>query len=313
MAKAVSTMNKQQRDDGWHRLFLFLENEYGVKVQKCTVIKPHVFLIETSRGKKVVKKYHTFLEASRQQMLSRLLKAEGFLAMPSIEGVISFVDDYWTVQPYIQAHRSFDYRIEKDREDSLTLLRTYHAFSEPFVRHPFFPTMVPRYFLYEKWLERYRRFLSMLPALQRLMKKEELSFVFSCAEAFFTYFPSYRSAFFAEQTTMIHGDVASHNFLRTETRSYLIDYDLLAIAPPAVDYLQYISRVMPHVQWSVAFLTQHPMLRTFMENPWFLAALLFPADVMRECRWIVQRNVPFTISQFDYRKQFVQKIMNMIR
>ncbi|ANB61515.1 phosphotransferase enzyme family protein [Anoxybacillus amylolyticus] len=306
-------MNKQRRDDGWHRLFLFLEKEYGIKVQKCTVIKPHVFLIETSGGKKVLKKYRTFLEASRQQMLFRLLKTEGFLAMPSIEGVIAFSDDYWTIQPYIQAHRSLDYRIEKDREDSLILLRTYHAFSQPLVRHPFFQTMVPRYFLYEKRLERYRQFLHMLPALQRLMKKEELSFVLSCANAFFTYFPSYRSAFFTEQTTMIHGDVASHNFLRTETGSYLIDYDLLAIAPPAVDYLQYISRVMPHVQWSVAFLTQHPMLRTFMEKPWFLAALLFPADVMREWRIVMERNVPFTISHFDNRKRFVQKIMNMIR
>lgn len=306
-------MNKQRRDDDSHRLFPFLEKEYGIYVQKSTLIKPYVSIIETDRGKWVLKKYRTFLEASRQQVFFRLLNNSGFQAAPAIEGVISFENEYWMLQTYISSSRPFHYADEKDRYDSLSLLYMYHAYSQPLLHHPFFATMLPHYSLYEKWHQRYEQFLYALPVLKQLMKDEELSFILYCARSFFERFPHFFSSFIAEKKTIIHGDVASHNFLRTEKAVYLIDYDLIAVAPPAIDYLQYASRVLPYVQWSFAYLERQPLLQPLVTKPWFLTALLFPADLMRECRVIVQRGKPFSLPYFEHRKQFVQKIMNMIR
>jgi len=306
-------MSKQRRDDDGHRLFLFLQKEYGIRVQKSTRIKSTVFIIETDRGCFVIKTYDTFLEASRQQVFSRLLSKSGFPAAPAIEAVIRYENTYFTLQTYIPFSRPLDYALEGDRADSLSLLHMYHICAQPLLDYPFFGAMLPNYPLYERWQKRYAQFLYTFPALQQRMKEEELSFILASARSFFERFPSYARAFMAEKKTIIHGDVASHNFLRTEKGVYLIDYDLLAVAPPAIDYLQFASRILPHVQWSFSYLERHPLFQPLLAQPWFLVSLLFPADVMREWRTIMKRNKPFTLSHFEHRKRFVQKIMNMIR
>lgn len=310
----MTAMNKQTRDDIQYRLFPLLEAEYGVCVKHMTIIKPHVWIIDSDRGNWILKKYPSFFEASRQQMFIRLLKKAQFQAAPSIEGMVLFQSAYWTLQTYIPSSRTFTFADEEDRNAGILLLKEYHSCSPQLLHHPFLTTMIPRYPLYEKWKQRYQLFLYYLPAMKRIMVNEELSFMLQCAQYFFEQFPKFFHSFTLEENAVIHGDVASHNFLRTEQgTTYLIDYDLIAVAPPSIDYLQYANRILPHVQWSLAYLERWAAFQSLLAKPWFLVALLFPADFMRECRFLVRRNKPFSLPDFERRKQFVQKIIDVIR
>ncbi|WP_027407942.1 phosphotransferase [Anoxybacteroides tepidamans] len=305
--------NKEWRDEQ-HRLFLFLKAGYGLCVKDFIAVKPHVWIIDTNQGKWVFKKYNSFFEASRQMMFMRLLKKAGFQAAPSIDGIISFDSSYWTVQTYISKAKPLTFKDEADRNSGLELLSEYHFFSRQLLDNPFFRTMLPHYNLYEKWRQRYAFFLYHLPLWERMMKREELSFILQCANYFFEQYPKCSYSFSRERATIIHGDVASHNFLRTERGDiYLIDYDLMAVASSSIDYLQYASRVLPHVDWTLAYLEERELFQPLLEQRWFLISLVFPADVMRECRFFMRSAKRFSISDLEYRKQFVQKIMSMIR
>ncbi|OQM44809.1 hypothetical protein B6A27_12190 [Anoxybacillus sp. UARK-01] len=314
MGKAATTKNSHIGDGESHRLFLLLQAEYGLCVEEAAAIKPHVQIIDTNKGKWIVKKYRTFFEASRQQMFIHLLKQAGFQAAPSITGVAVSENACWTLQEYIPHSNPFVFTSEKDRNEGLCLLYEYHIFSQRLLQQPFFATMLPYYQLCERWKQRYLSFLHDLPVWQQIMRHEELTFILQCAQYSLEKIPLFIPSLLAEPMTIIHGDVASHNFLRAENGSaYLIDYDLIAVAPSGIDYLQYANRILPYMQWSFALLKKCPILEDFLEKPWFLMALIFPSDIFRECRSFMKKRKPFAIPYFEHRKQFVQKIANMIR
>lgn len=317
---AIVKTTKKKRDDERHRLFLLLKAEYELCVKDVMMLKPYVWVIDTDEGKWVLKGYPSFFEAARQLMFISSLKQAGFQAAPSVKtttlrsGIVYFQRAYWTLQTYIPHIKTLTFTDDQDRKDGLTLLREYHSFSQQILRSPFFTMAIPHYYLYEKWRQRYDFFLSHLPHMKRIIPKNELSFILQCADYFLRYFPYFAHSLATEEVTIIHGDVASHNFLRTEQGNvYLIDYDLIAIAPPSIDYLQYANRILPHMQWSLARLEQIPLFQSLLEKLWFLHALIFPADVMRECRFLLRTQTPFTIPHFEHRKQFVQKIIDMVR
>jgi hypothetical protein len=320
MGKVAIVNNKEKRDDEHHRLFLLVKAEYGLCVKDVMMLKPYVWMIDTDEGKWVLKGYPTFFEAARQLMFISSLKQAGFQAAPSVKttmlrsGIVYFQKAYWMLQAYIPHIKTLAFTDDQDRADGLALLREYHSFSQQVLRSPFFTMAIPRYHLYEKWRQRYVFFLSHLSLMKRIIPKNELSFILQCADYCLRHFPRFAHSLATEGITIIHGDVASHNFLRTEQGNvYLIDYDLIAIAPPSIDYLQYASRILPHMQWSLARLEQIPLFQSLLEKPWFLHALIFPADVMRECRFLLRTLTPFTIPHFEHRKQFVQKIIDMVR
>ncbi|WP_199425659.1 phosphotransferase [Thermaerobacillus caldiproteolyticus] len=312
--------NRNGRDDTIDRLSFLLEAEYGLHLEKLTVLKPRVWLVHTDEGKWILKGYQTFSEAARQLLFLHSLNQAGFSNAPSIRtttfqnGIFTFQQAYWILQTYIPHVKRLSFTYESDIRDGLTLLMKYHTFTEQLVNIPFFRATLPHYHLYEKWWQRYHYFYSHLPFIERVMDKEELAFILECAQYFLHSFSRFAPSLAEEAVTIIHGDVASHNFLRTEEGTvYLIDYDLIVIAPSSIDYLQYASRILPHLQWSMDRLQEFPPFSLWLTKPWFLYALLFPADIMREWRIILQNNRLWTIPYFHERKQFVQKIVHMIR
>ncbi len=82
--------------------------------------------------------------------------------------------------------------------------------------------------------------------------------------------------------SIIHGDVASHNFLKTNHLGIvMIDFDLSAKAPALYDYVQLVQRFLPYVQWSMKELLQHSKIKELSKQRFFLASLLFPSMLMR--------------------------------
>ena len=105
---------------------------------------------------------------------------------------------------------------------------------------------------------------------------------------------------------IIHGDVAHHNFIRGKDEAlYLIDFDLIGIAPSYLDLLQYSNRILPFTQLVLPL----PYLVTNKFQPheyekFFLTALVFPTDIFREWNHHVQSGAVWK----NKKKAFLEKI-----
>jgi serine/threonine protein kinase len=318
------------RDDHYHRLSFLLKKEYALKVEHVTHIKPHVWQIDTDDGPKVLKGYPSLRRAALQIIFMKSLKQAGFQAVPSLRtdtlnsGIVHFDQRYWILQDCISPSVPFSFASVQDRSDGLNLLEQYHRYSALLIHHPFLRMHLPRYNLYNKWQERYRFFLYFLPFIKQKIALEKVKFIMYSADNSLKNLRRFYNFLTAETNSIIHGDVASHNFLRTDKgKLYLIDYDLIAAAPKSIDYLQYVNRILPHLGWSFSGLQKLPQISKQITKKWFLSALMFPADILRE--WnaamtkysseprFLMRAVEYTNSQFEVRKQFVEEIYDMVR
>lgn len=249
------------------------------------------------------------------------LRQAGFAHVPAVytaigqNGVFFVENAFWIMQTYISDAERLSFARRQDIADGLELLQTYHFITAMLVKIPTFQTIIPHYHLYSKWRRRYDEFYSHLSLLERIMDKEDIAWTIQHAEYCLSTFASYMPLLAEEPVAIIHGDVASHNFLRTKEEEgmiYLIDYDTVAVAPPGIDYLQYASRILPHLQWSFTKLFQFSRFSRWLTKPWFLHALLFPADIMREWRFALRRNRRLSVAR-EERNQFVREIIDMIK
>ncbi|RAK17296.1 hypothetical protein B0I26_11215 [Anoxybacillus vitaminiphilus] len=318
------------RSDWYEPAFFLLKKEYGFQVEKITFIKRNVWLIDTTEGIYVLKGYSSFRQAALQVIFMKSLKQMEFQAVPCLRtntlrsGVVYFHSLYWILQDYIATQTPFCFTSLQDRSDGLNLLEQYHHYSGRLLEHPFLCLYLPRYQLYEKWIQRYERLLYFLPFIRRKIHAEKVGFILSSAHLSLKNLARFYHSFTEENDSIIHGDVASHNFLRTDDKKlYLIDYDLLAVAPKSIDYLQYANRILPFLEWSFTELQKLPQINEQLTKKWFLSALMFPADLLREwnaaltkysseSRFLIKA-VEYTNSQFESRKQFVEEIYHMVR
>ena len=119
---------------------------------------------------------------------------------------------------------------------------------------------------------------------------------------------------------VLHGDVAHHNFLRdSKGILHLIDFDLISIGPPSLDYLQYANRILPSLDWSFERLAQFSVYEKLVGEKAFLYALAFPADIFREWNRLIREGsyrdqnkynqvMDLTIGQFYSRKKFIDTL-----
>lgn len=311
--------NKQKRDDATGRLFFLLQNEYGLRVKNIKAIKHNVWVAAACEGCWVIKRYRTFFEAMRQAVFMQALRKAEFAHAPAIytaigqNGVFFFEDAFWVMQTYISDAERLSFSRQQDIADGLELLQTYHSITGVLINIPLFQAMIPYYHLYSRWRRRYYDFYAHLSLIERIMDKEDIAWAIQHAEYCLSTLAGYMPFLAAESVTIIHGDVASHNFLRAKKgKVYLIDYDNISIASPGIDYLQYANRILPYLQWSFSQLYRFPLFSFWLTKPWFLHALLFPADIMREWRFALQHNKQLSVARKE-RKRFVREIIDMIK
>jgi thiamine kinase-like enzyme len=133
------------------------------------------------------------------------------------------------------------------------------------------------------------------------------------------------SGFFQKKPFVIlHGDLAHHNFLRDEHgKLHLIDFDLISIGTPALDYLQYANRILPYMDWSYEKLKTSKHMQKYLESDAFLYALAFPADIFREWNRMIREKtykddvkfrqvMDLTIGQFYTRKKFIDHLKSRL-
>jgi len=320
---------KLRRGESIDRLSSLLQRDLGIKIGQARFIKPNVLYLRTNKGEKVLKGYSSSEKATVQATFITLLHHVGFRSLPAIEtnrknnGIICWEDTYWILQEYISPVRPFHFFSLKNRMAGAALLERYHTCSSKLLNNAALVRYLPKYSLYLRLFERYGRFQSYLPFILHYIPINVVEFIIQTSICSLRALERYYSTYKIEKNTIIHGDVASHNFLLTEDGLYLIDYDQISIAPLSIDYLQYASRILPFINWSLTSLRELPQLREQLSKKWFLSVLMFPADILRE--WmayfrkyphdhsLLGKTVQYTLTQFEERKRFVKEIYNMIR
>ncbi len=269
-----------------NRLFLFCQKN-GVYVNETNMIKHSVYLLDTDRGLKILKGYkrqekiqriYEFLNQMMDHSVNYVVNYEWF---PTGELVCEDEQVYWTLQPYVQCERKFTYKKKKDRMDAIELLHDYHDVSKKVSEDNRFS--FDTYSLIQQWSQRLKVFQTNFPMLQMYMSTSQIMSIISWSEQALNYLKKYEKEEDELGQAVIHGDVASHNFLRVNDQQIMmIDFDLASYAPVIYDYIQLAQRYLVYINCSLKRLSSHPSLCYLFQNRFFLSALLFPSHVVRE-------------------------------
>ena len=83
--------------------------------------------------------------------------------------------------------------------------------------------------------------------------------------------------------TLLHGDVAHHNFLLSEHGDTIIDFDLAVVGNEAEEWILWMHRLLPHYRYRLnEVLRIVPELEEYRK---YFSLLLFPNELLRE--WLL--------------------------
>ncbi len=316
------------RDDfNRNRLFFRLAHETNMNIQSYNKIKDNLYKIQTDDGSYIIKGYYEYGNLDSIIHFSRFLHKSGFHNGLMYEQfgqgtyVMNEQGRYWVLTRFLSAKRKFTYLKNEDRMDGLMVLRDFHHHSKKI-----FPDLLPDLPVettMQKWRKRIEIFEQNVPFLAKWFNPGVISEI-----QYYSHLAldALSSNFKESEAVVLHGDVASHNFIRsTDNKVYLIDYDLLSIGAAEWDYVQYASRILPFLRWDRTLFGTHFFLEDLLnKHPWCWTALSFPMDILREGNSFSQTrdekgvpssyaNLSFFISTWNHRKQFLTNFNNLIQ
>ncbi|RUQ27772.1 aminoglycoside phosphotransferase [Peribacillus cavernae] len=258
--------------------------------------------------------------------LTAFLKETGFTKTYEFCSLIPpflYKNRLFSLIEYIKPHKEkFHFFNEGNREEGLGLLSQFHSASHEMAVELY--GEVPTFNQIYKWEERLRLFESSIPIISIYVSDFILKELISWASWSLNGMRLFKRLFREEKNTIIHGDVAHHNFLRSfDGTLCLIDFDLIAVAPAAMDYLQYANRILPSVNYDHNALWNYKELSFYKTNPAFLYALAFPTDIFREWNRLIKENRmgnqsylhevwKLTVEDFNDRMVFYSNMAGMV-
>ncbi|WP_226037025.1 phosphotransferase [Aquibacillus saliphilus] len=318
---------KDLRDDSnQSRLYSFLYNKGGLTVSRLSSLKDNVFYLKNENGNEYVLKSNKF-SSSIEQQWNFFIEHEfdfsnKFIYFPSGCKVLSGFGSYWTLSPYINGNL-LQFNKDRDRHDALITLRKFHKsatgvkIENPQMKSPIYLKGYNRLGkLYQtKHLMEQLGFLRLYEDIVQTTKSRLRKF------SEFDWHKIEKKA--VDNWTWIHGDVASHNFMRdNDNRVHLIDFDLLSLSPQLYDYIQLGQRFLPHVDWNLSRLLNYFVYQEQQDIEIWLYAITIPADVIREWWHFTIKNrsneqfIKFLdrlAADWEQRRQFVHEVDTMLR
>lgn len=281
------TINLPPGDDLFiDRLLFYLRKKFSSPVQKIIPLKKRTFKIRAGDKIFILKGFHTYQLLKTQRAFTDHLIKEGFTdTCPFLhicEEPMYFQGYYYGCLEYLPpAPVPFSFKNAHDRLRGLELLKKYHQVSGRLVK--FFESEIGRYNILQKYRHRTATFLKNLPVIKQFIQKEIVDEILLWADSSLKGLEQTVPRRKETKTVILHGDVADHNFLRArDQRLYLIDFDLIRIGDPVWDYLQYASRILPFLGWSVRDLIKMDIIAPYLEEEMFIFALAYPSDIFRE-------------------------------
>lgn len=310
-----------------NRLFFRLANETDLNILSYNKIKDYLYKIQTDNGSYIIKGYYEYGNIDSIIQFSRFLHTSGFHRGPTYEKfgdgkyVMNDQGYYWVLTRFLPHKRKFTYLNKEDRADGLMVLHDFHHHSKKI-----FPDHIPNIpseTTIKKWRNRLERFEQNAPFLAKWFNPEQISEILYYSHQILD---ALTGTDRDSELVVLHGDVASHNYIRsTDDKVYLIDYDLLSVGTADWDYIQYASRILPFLKWDRIQFGKHSFLEDhFNEHPWCWMALSFPMDILREGNSFAgtmdeegvpssYANLSFFISTWNLRKQFLTNFNNLIQ
>ncbi len=315
-------MNNGKRDDSlWNRLLLFLKQKGFLSIKNVQRVKAVNFIVTDDADQKfVLKGYQKQTTVLKQWELFSQIDQPfivSFQRFPSGDRYLFWEGYYWTLQKYYRAQR-LNYQWKKDRDQAWSSMKQFHQAASGIVIEHQPPTVN----FVRKWENRLRRWQNTEQLLYRLGYRTLYNELETQLMEGITLFQQVNHPTLEAnpscQLNWIHGDVASHNFLRDNRNNiYLIDFDLLAPSPSIYDEIQLAQRFLPFIQDDIEQLEAYIHPDTLQTNQLFWIGVMIPADFIREWWYfIVQSKEEIAITNFltefclswNERKQFVETV-----
>ncbi|WP_433743397.1 phosphotransferase [Falsibacillus pallidus] len=308
-----------------HFLNTILRNDSG----RIKAVKNGLWKYKIQGKTWLVKEFSSKKKLFHQQLLTRKLKEHGFCHTYSfhpIHGtfpVLEFESRLFGVIEFIYSSRNiFTFETKENRRKALRLLQKFHQTTSIFPVE--FKSFLPEFDQKDKWKNRLAEFEHNRYMLESFFPVFLLETYEEWAKWSLDKIDSVKGYFDQTPSCIIHGDVAYHNFLNGKNEElYLIDFDLIAIAPPVIEHLQIASRFLPTLKWSIDELFKHEILSMYEKDKVFLISLLYPTDVLRECNRFLKSDektrkmiwpylYDLTIRQFPLRMRMMYEIFKKI-
>ncbi|WP_158598208.1 phosphotransferase [Falsibacillus albus] len=277
----------------------------------------------------LVKQFSSRQKLQNQIALTNRLRQSGFHQSYRFhdihynQNILVFEQKIFGIIEFIKTSKEvFSFQEKSKRDEALEVINRFHMTTSTFVQHYFYS--IPFFNQIEKWKQRLFEFKSNRFTLENHLPPYILSAYIEWGEWALDRMEKNQAYFLRKPYCIIHGDVAFHNFLLNRQKTLcLIDFDLISVAPPLVDYLQIANRFLPSIHWSVKDLFEHKLMEKFSRDPLFLIALIYPTDVFREWNRFVKSDEvmkntmwPFlydlSIHQFPLRMAMVNNILQTL-
>ncbi|WP_409270789.1 phosphotransferase [Neobacillus sp. SCS-31] len=328
MKARIRGRGPQGDDELTNRLLSYLKSFPGT-VREIIQLRPTIFYVHTSAGEFIVKGYSSFNRLILLENFTELLKRHGFRDTYTYfrlgrKGPFYANGLYFGFIDYIRPHpKAFTFQTEEDRSEGLKVLKKFHNVTEQIAGA--YRLSIPLAKQISKWEDRLARFAANTPVISGVLGGEICDEILSWADWGLKGMKRRKGLFSEGPQAILHGDVAHHNFLRSRNgRVNLIDFDLISIGPPILDYLQYANRILPFIGWSFGTLSAYEGIKDFLKEEAFLHALVYPTDILREWNRIIKgESLPdsmkvshvkeMTMHRFYDRRNFVKTIRAMIK
>lgn len=321
-----TTINHLGDDFFLNRLFLYLQKNLSSEVTDIIPLRKHIFkIILSSANPFILKGFSSSSRLELQQQFTQRLQQEGFHQTYSFlqynKGQPLYFDNmHYGCIEFIQESENemFTFHKNKNRVAGLELLDQFHLTTSKFANE--YRQKLRPFNLFDKWTKRMEKFSNNLSLVHFFVPNEILQEILNWANWSLRNL-QFENPMINSKKVILHGDVAHHNFLRKENGELLlIDFDLICWGNLNNDHLQYANRILPFIDWSFEELFKLKQFRPYLEDKFFLSALVFPTDVFREWNRLIrdrQYNNPLkirqlmdmTVEQFPERKVFIQEVM----
>ncbi len=323
--------NSPKGDAEYSDLLFYLSDHIKGKNLTISSLKKKIWLLQIDEEYWIVKKFSSGQLLQNQVLLTEKLHQYSFIntyrfhPIHQESSLSSLLEkEGLGIFEYIQPHKKnvFHFTTKRKRKHALQLLEKYHHTVKHFTDE--FQSRLQPFSQLAKWHSRLLEFIHYHSLMKGYMPNNYFQHYVMWAqwslqelyqmEAYLHHLPLH----------VIHGDVVDHNFLLgANNRLYLIDFDLMRLAPKIIDYLQFANRILPHINWSLEELLKEDLPKEF-ESRFFLTALIFPTDILREWNRFIKGSNTYkqkvwhylydlTFSQFSYRKQFVDQIIRKLK
>ncbi|MET3699969.1 hypothetical protein ABID53_004354 [Bacillus oleivorans] len=321
--------SKLSGDDPSHnRLLSFFQANLDEPIKKIHRVRDHIYKIETDLTMYVGKGFSNKASFKKQKWLTKRLQKAGFkktyqFLKTDMNKGYHYKGKYYGILTWIEhGHPVFRFNSIENCEAGIILLNEFHDHTKKVLAegNPHFATTN----YYQKWVDRFQQFKRNIHIVETLVPSPVIDDILKWGRESLKMI-EHRSPQEKNELVILHGDVAHHNFIRTENNDlFLIDFDLSSAGNPIHDYLQYANRILPFLHWDLNHLTNLPVISQYLRDPYFLKALMYPTDIYREWNRAIKQRLlgqekwihnllNATIEQFEQRSNFFDSLQNMVK